>query len=189
MQLVVLRALLPYQTAQPPKARGLLPLMLSAYPFTLVRRGEDAIPMRMFDDVFADEPTDVGASVTNPDKKPSLGAQFRFKALDEFARQDDLTQRLTNDLITADLLEPWKLNFDVEGGPIKVEGLFIARQGAFETGQFAPVIGRHGYAAVELLGYHRLSLYRAGILLTMARAFRKASLQGQAAGLADGSRQ
>jgi hypothetical protein len=69
-----------------------------------------------------------------------------------------------------DLFEPWPLSFDVAGQKIGFDDLLVVRPLAFERGSLAPVIERFGADAASLLACHRLSLFRAGPLLSAARA-------------------
>lgn len=124
----------------------------------------------MFDDVCSDEPTDIGATVTTLERKPGLATEQRLGALDTFARELPETRAIGQSLAEADLFEPWKLAFDVEGQSIEVGGLVIARQTAFDDGRYSPILAKHGVAAAQLLALHRISLFRAGLLLTMAKA-------------------
>ncbi|NJL09139.1 MAG: SapC family protein [Methylacidiphilales bacterium] len=170
-ELVVLRALLADQRAIPPPARGLFPLLLAAYPFVF----DPYSPLgpngrRMIDNVFADEPTDIGAPIMAPERKPTLATKLRLDALEMFAVQYPGTRDIGWALADADLLEPWSLSFDIEDRRIEVPGLYIAHQGAFETGRYSPILASQGLAAAQLLGLHRISLFRAGLLLTMAKA-------------------
>lgn len=167
--LVALRALIADQAAQPPRARGLLPLLLTAYPFVLDPTVDPAQARVLFDDSFADEPTDAGATVMTQELKPGLATRQRIDTLRNFALAWPRTQAIGQALQDARLLEPWDLSFDIAGRRIAVPDLWIARRASFETGRFALVLAEHGIEAARLLGLHRLSLYRAGILLTMAR--------------------
>lgn len=183
-ELVALRSLIADQNGQPPRARRCLPFLLFAYPF--VHGPPDAAESApfMLDDVFADEPTDVGASVMTPDNKPSLGTQLRLDSLDEFSQHLPLTSAIGRALAEHDLLEPWELRFNIEGQAIEIPGLEIARQAAFETGRYAPLISSLGLPAAQLLALHRISLFRAGILLTMAKSVLQAKDEPASAGVA-----
>ncbi|NJL07409.1 MAG: SapC family protein [Methylacidiphilales bacterium] len=170
-ELVAMRSLLADQRGQPPRARDLLPLLLSAYPFVL----DPAAPPRagahkMLDNVFADEPTDIGATIVGLDRKPVLATRLRLDALETFAAQYPATRSLGHALDEAKLLEAWPLEFDIGGRNVSVPNLFIAHRDAFESGRYAAILAQHGLMAAELLGLHRISLFRAGLLVTMARA-------------------
>jgi hypothetical protein len=167
--LIALRALIADQTAQPPRARGLLPLLLTAYPFVLDPLVDPAEARVLFDDGFADEPTDAGATVMTQELKPGLATRQRIDTLRNFALAWPRTKAIGEALKDARLLEPWDLSFEIAGRRIAVPDLWIARRASFETGGFAPILAEHGVEAARLLGLHRLSLFRAGILLTMAR--------------------
>jgi hypothetical protein len=178
-ELVVLRSLLPDQRGQPPRGRRCLPLLLYAYPF--VQGSMESSEPPLIDDVFADEPTDIGATVLNPDMRPSLATQLRLESLAEFAHHLPLTAAIGAALAEHDLLEPWQLRFDIEGEAVAIEGLEIIRQAAYETPRFASLLGGFGLPAAQLVGLHRLSLFRAGILLTMAKAALQAKDEDEAA--------
>jgi hypothetical protein len=174
-ELVTVRALIDDQRAQPPAARNTLPLLLHAYPFVL----DPNAPVgpqstKMVDDVFADSPTDVGATITNVDRKLSRATVLRFRTLDIFAREYEVTSAINKMLSDLKLFDPWELKFNIEGQLVEIRDLFIVRQAAFDTGVFSSVLESLGVPAAQLLGLHRISLFRAGILLGMARAFLKA---------------
>lgn len=177
--LVALRALVADQDAQPPRARGLLPMLMTAYPFVLDPAIDPAEARVLFDDSFADEPTDGGATVMTQELKPGLATRQRIDTLRSFALAWPKTRALGAALATAGLLEPWSLSFEIAGRRVAVPDLLIARRSAFDTGRFAPVLAEHGIEVVRLLGLHRLSLYRAGILLTMARHALRPDLPAQ----------
>lgn len=166
--LVAVRAFLPDERALPPGTQGvvgLLPDLLQAYPFVL-----SAGDGTLFDDVVPDAPTDVGASVTTADRKLSRATLLRLHMLELHAGQRAETAALGLMLRDLGLFEDWPLSFPLDGGTVEVPGLMIVKASAFGSGVLAPVLLRHGAAAAELLGYHRLSLFRAGVLLAAARA-------------------
>lgn len=173
-ELVVVRSFVEDGRAQPSGSRNdvsLLPLLLRAYPFVL----DPTVPpspvsSQMFDDVVADEPTDVGASVTTVDRKLSLATELRLQELEVFVQHYSMTQRLTRTLANLDLFEPWNLKFDIGDKTVYVPDLLIVRQSAFETGVFSAILEEFEVAAANLLGLHRISLFRAGILLAAARS-------------------
>ena len=171
-ELVVVRGLMDENAAQPAGFRGIHPLVLQAYPFVLGRQSDEPGP-RLIDDAIADAPTDIGAPVTAPDGRPSLATTLRFRMLDLVERQLPATRALADALGAAELLQPWELTFDIEGEQIGIPDLFIARQDAFDSGAYCDIVGRHGPAAAELLALHRISLFRAGVVVAAARAFVK----------------
>jgi len=169
-ELVGVRSLLDDQRTQPPAARALLPLMLHAYPFVFDPKiPPDNHSPRMLDDVFADAPTDAGASITTANGKLSRATIQRFRILDSLAVELCTTRAIGASLADRELFEPWELRFDIEGRPVGISGLFIVRQNAFVDGMFAPVLEKYGAPAAMLLGLHRVSLFRAGLLLAAAR--------------------
>jgi hypothetical protein len=171
LEFVAIRALLNEQRAQPPAARGLLPLMLRAYPFVL---DPSQLPApdarRMLDDVFADAPTDVGATITTVQRKLSRGTTSRFRFLDQFAYDAVVTARINEAIAGLDEFEPWHLKFEIDGNHIEVPDLLVIRPRAFEDGRLAPLLEQYGAACAQMLGLHRISLFRAGGLLAMAKA-------------------
>jgi hypothetical protein len=176
IQLVTLRSLLPTIAAVPAPARSLeyLPALLQAYPFT-VDFAQPVMPQapKMLSEAVAEFPVNVGASITTADRKLSRATLQRFQALDFFCDHAPATQALSDALFAEALFQPWELKFDVEGSQIDIPDIFIVKQAAFETGAFAQILARHGTMAAQLLGIHRLSLFRAGTLLAVARAAKK----------------
>lgn len=173
-EFVAIRALLDDQRAQPPAGRGLLPLILRAYPFVLDPE-EPAGPhtRRMMDDVFADAPTDIGATITTVQRKLSRATTSRFRFLDVYALDATITAEIGNAIAGMDALEPWLLKFEIEGRRIEVPDLLVVRPSAYDDGRLAPLLQQFGLPCAQMLGLHRISLYRAGGLLTMAKAFLK----------------
>lgn len=172
IEFVTIRALLDDQRAQPPAARHLLPLILRAYPFVLDPSdpiGPEA--RKMLDDVFADAPTDIGATITTVNRRLSRGTISRFHFLDGFALDAGLTVDISEAIAALDVLEPWPLTFDIEGRRIEIPGLMVIRPAAFDGGKFASLLGRFGMPCLRMLSLHRISLFRAGGLLAMARKF------------------
>ncbi|RAI44997.1 SapC family protein [Rhodoplanes roseus] len=179
-ELVAVRALLDDVEAQTPAFRAAYPLALQAYPFLLASStGSDGVT-RLLDHAVADAPTDVGASVTTTDGRPSYATTLRLRMLDVIERQLPFTDAIGRSLVDADLLEPWELTFDIDGTRIGIPDLLVARQSAFDTGAYSEIVARHGAPAAELLALHRISLFRAGLLLVTARAFVKRRNQGAA---------
>lgn len=176
MELVALRSLLGKGRGHHPFTQaevGTYPLLLQAYPFLLDLVGEvpgASAPRTMLDDVVADAPTNVGAPITDLNGKPSRATVQRSACLSAFARHLPETRTISEWLHRHEMLEPWLLNFDVEQHHLEVPDLFAIRQETFATGRLAPLLAQHGASAAGLLGLHRISLFRAGILLAQARA-------------------
>jgi hypothetical protein len=173
VQLVTVRAFAPDLRAVPAAVRTSvkhLPVLLQAFPFGL-EPGHEIRPgtPKMLCDEMADEPESVGAPITTPDRKLSRATELRFQALDFFCDHSAPTEALGRALHEDGLLEPWTLSFDVEGRKIEVPDILMVRQDLYATGRLAPVLGRFGPMAAELIGIHRLSLFRAGPLLAAAR--------------------
>jgi SapC len=179
-ELVVLRSLLGDGTghqAGSQKALNFYPILARAYPFLYdPAAGPAAGRAKFVDTAIADEPGDVGAPICMIDGRPSKATTQRIALLDAAAPSFAQTMAITKQLGDADLFEPWPLHFEnVEGTTIAVEGLWIIKQTAVETEAFAPVMRAHGVIAADLIGLHRVSLFRAGILLAQARAALKAA--------------
>ena len=173
-ELVTVRALLDDQRAQLPAARPLLPLRLHAYPFVFdPARPIDATSPRMLDDVFADTPTDVGATITTTTYKTGRATTMRLAVLDRIAGESELTDAIGSALATRGLLEPWPLKFDIEGEIIGIPDLLVVRASSFHDGSLAPVVSQFGVPSASLLGLHRISLFRAGLLLAGSKSFLK----------------
>jgi hypothetical protein len=172
IEFVAIRALLNDQRAQPPAARALLPLLLHAYPFVFdPRQPVRADSPKMLDDVFADAPTDVGASITTVHRKLSRATTGRFRLLDRFAHESAVTGAIGSELAELDVLEPWPLKFDIGGNNVEIPDLWVIRPSAFEGGHFSRMLGSYGVPCARMLGLHRISLFRAGVLLGMAKTF------------------
>jgi hypothetical protein len=174
VEFVVIRALLNDQRAQPPAARALLPLLLHAYPFVFDPDqpvGTDT--RKMLDDVFADAPTDVGASITTVNRKLARATTGRFQILDRFVNEAVVTTEIGNSLAELDLLEPWPLKFDIDGHRVEIPDLMVIRPSAFDSGALASLLETWGIPCAQMLGLHRISLFRAGVLLAAAKALFK----------------
>ena len=174
IEFVAIRALLNDQRAQPPAARALLPLLLHAYPFVFdPRQPFRSDCPKMLDDVFADAPTDIGASITTVHRKLARATTSRFRLLDRFAFESVVTGEIGNALAELDALEPWPLKFDIGGNNVEIPNLLVIRPSAFESGDFSRLLGNYGVPCARMLGLHRISLFRAGVLLGMAKTFFK----------------
>lgn len=184
-ELVIVRSLLDDGRGHVPGAQtalGFLPVRLRCYPFLY---DPAAIPQagraKLVDTAIADEPSDIGAPIALADGRPSKATLQRIAALDAAAPAFAEAALIAGALAKADLFEAWPLHFeDVEGQTLDVPDLWIIRQTAVETGALAPLLRAHGLAAAELFGLHRLSLYRAGTLLALARAALKSATTAEA---------
>jgi len=186
--LVVVRALLDDQRAQPRAARALLPRILQAYPFVFGPTNASGIEGgRMLEDVFADQPTDVGASITTVGGKFSRATLLRLRILDGLAGDLATTRRIGEMLAGFDLFEPWHLKFEIAGRSVEIPDLFIVRQDIFETGKLSPALDELGAPAALVLGLHRISVFRAGALLAAARMLLEPTPSGFADGQAHGA--
>ena len=180
-ELVVLRTLLENGTGYAPgtdRTLALLPLILQAYPFVLSATEPLALSdnRRMIDVAGADEPTDAGAAIAGPDGRLSRGTELRLRALEIFERDFQQTLTLGHRIEAMGLFEPWPLDFDLGGGRrCEIGELLVVSPKAFDTPRIATLLAASGIAAARLLGMHRLSLFRAGVLLAAARGARAAT--------------
>src|SRR5262252_2966503 len=95
VEFVALRGLLNDDRMQPRPARTLLPLILRSYPFVFDPSqtiGPDTT--RMLDDVFADAPTDAGATITTVRLRLSRATTTRFAFMDRFASESGTTTKI-----------------------------------------------------------------------------------------------
>jgi SapC len=179
-ELVVLRSLLPDgrgHAAGTQKALGFLPILLRAYPFLYdpALLPPAAGHAKFVDTAVADEPGDIGAPICYIDGRPTKATTQRLALLDVAAAAFAQTAAISRQLAAADLFEAWPLRFEnIEGYDLEIRDLWIVRQDAVTTGAFAPLMRAHGVVAADLIGLHRVSLYRAGILLAQARGTLKA---------------
>jgi SapC len=180
-ELVILRSLLADGRGHAPgaqKALGLLPVLARAYPFLYdpAHAPQVAGRAKFVDAAIADEPSDIGAPICLIDGRPTKATAQRIGLLDAAAPSFAKAAAIARHLADADLFEAWPLRFDnVEGHDLEVGGLWIVKQDAVGTGAFAPLLRAHGVVAADLIGLHRLSLFRAGIMLALARAALKAA--------------
>jgi hypothetical protein len=187
VELVAIRALLNDQRAQPPAARALLPLLLHAYPFVFdLRQPVRTDSPKLLDDVFADAPTDIGASITTVHRKLARATTARFRLLDRFAHESAVTNAIGSALAELDALEPWPLKFDIGGSNVEIPDLLVIRPSAFESGHFSRLLGSYGIPCARMLGLHRISLFRAGVLLGMAKTFFRDSPRPESADMSQG---
>ena len=88
-----------------------------------------------------------------------------------------VTGAIGSALAELDVLEPWPLKFDIGGNNVEIPDLLVIRPSAFEGGQFSRLLGNFGVPCARMLGLHRISLFRAGVLLATGEDL----LQGQPA--------
>lgn len=174
-ELSVLRSLLPDGRGQPPGTETMLnflPILARAYPFLLGPPKEvTGNRAKLVDTAPADKPADVGAPICLMDGRPSKATSQRIALLEAAAPMLSQTAAISRQLADLDLFEPWPLHFeDVEGTTLHIDDLWIVRQDAAKSGRLAPLMRTHGVMAADLISLHRLSLYRAGMLLAYSRA-------------------
>lgn len=149
-----------------------IPALARAYPFLYdPERGPQVGRPKFVDGSIADKPNDIGAPIVLADGRPSKATVQRVATLDATAPSFAESAAIATYLAEADLFEPWPLHFeDVEGQTLDVADLWIVRQDIINTGKLAPLLRLHGIIAADLIGLHRISLYRAGMLLAQARS-------------------
>lgn len=172
--LVVLRSLRRDGACQPPgspEAPASLPLALRAYPFVVGAMNGHARESKLsIADAIPDQPTDVGAPIMTPEGKAGRGAQMRLRAVAAYIEASEFTVAMTDHLHKSELLEPWPLEFEVSSETIAVPNLLVVRQDQFDSPKIFRFIKELGPVAASFLGAHRISLFRAGVLVQAARS-------------------
>jgi hypothetical protein len=166
---VVVRTLRSDGTGQPagsPDSMASLPLALRAYPFVV---GAAAGEQHFLDATIPDAPSDIGAPIMSPAGKAGPGAQLKLQAQAAFDQALPLSQAMTDHLVANDLLERWPLDFDIDGEQVKVDDLFVLKSSELASEKMHQFIESFGVIAATFLGAHRISLFRAGILVQSAK--------------------
>jgi hypothetical protein len=171
--LVALRTLCQDGTHQPSGSPGQpssLPMMLKAYPFVvgLSSEGNDEGQYHLVEAAIPDKPSDVGAPILTPTGKAGAGTKLKLQAVSAFNDALPLTKAMTDALAENDLFEPWPLEFEVSGRTLTVKDLFIVRQSEFGSTSIFQFVKKFGPAGANFLGAHRISLFRAGVLVRSA---------------------
>ncbi len=182
-ELAVVRSLLDDGRGHPTASQSaltFLPALCRAYPFMYepagkAEPGPGNIPTHhrsnFIDAAVADAPSDIGSPICYPDGRPTKATAQRIALLDMAAPMFAETAEIGRQLSELELFEAWPLRFEnVEGHTLDVPNLWIVKQDAIQTGALAPVMRRHGIIAADLIGLHRVSLFRAGILLANAKS-------------------
>lgn len=170
LELVVLRSLLPEGAGHPygsPQVPSSLPFILKAYPL-VVDPAQSGGDVRV-DDVIADEPTDVGATLLTERGLPSKALEERISYLHRFTSAHAVTLRMGEHLAEAGLLQTWDLRFPDDVGLGPFPEFLVVRPEAYETDGFISFGRVFGAAGLRLLSAHAISLYRAAILYQRAR--------------------
>lgn len=171
VELVAVRALVDDARAHPVATRAVLPLVLQAYPFVLAPDdGFGPATPPMLDDVVADAPTDRGASVTGNGGRPSRATTARLRCLALLTKHLPVTRDIGRALREHELLDDWDARFAVSGSTIALPDLLVVRPAAYDTPAGAAIMRSFGMPAAEILGLHRISLYRSGALAAAAAA-------------------
>jgi hypothetical protein len=171
--LVALRTLCQDGSHQPhgsPAQPSSLPLVLKAYPFVvgLSSEGKEEGHYHLVEAPIPDKPSDVGAPILTPTGKAGAGTSLKLHAVSAFNDALPLTKAMTGALAENDLFEPWPLEFDVSGRTLTVKNLFIVRQSEFGSTSIFQFVKTFGPAGASFLGAHRISLFRAGVLVRAA---------------------
>jgi hypothetical protein len=168
--MVVLRTLKADGSNQPqgsPDNMASLPLALRAYPF-VVGAADAGEERHLFDDAIPDQPSDIGAPIMTSAGVAGAGAKLKMQAKAAFNHALPLTTAMTVDLVRNNLLQPWPLEFDVGGEMLTVNDLFVVKTDEFSSPKMLKFIEAFGPTAGMFLGAHRISLFRAGILVRAA---------------------
>lgn len=171
--LVALRTLYTDGSRQPqgsPASMASLPLALRAYPF-VVGGGDadDEKDTHLIEAAIPDRPTDIGSPIMLPNGRATPGTKMKLQAVAAFNSAFSQTAAMTDHLQREDLLEPWPLDFDVAGGRLSVPNLHVVKPSEFNSSRLFRIIETHGPSAATFLGAHRISLFRAGVLVQAAR--------------------
>jgi hypothetical protein len=152
-----------------------LPLLLRAYPFVLAagldadgRPEDDRLTMTL-EDTLADRPTDAGSPVVAEDDRLGEGTEQRSRALAVFAEALPLTRLIAQRLAEQQALVPWALAAAVDDSLMPHDQLYVIDAKAFQTSALRTIVAESGTAAALLLAAHKLSLFRAGILVNAAK--------------------
>ena len=81
-----------------------------------------------------------------------------------------LTDAMTEELTKRKLLVPWPLKFDLKSQTVAIEGLKVVESDSYGGAAVRDFVKMFGQVGATLLGAHRLSLFRAGVLLERAHA-------------------
>lgn len=170
--LVALRSLLTDGRGHyPPGRRGTMPLCLQAYPFAVPDPEMIERQQLVVDRAFADRPTDIGAPILQENGRMGKGALVRARLALEIARGIAPTERLSEDLWRHGLLEPWPLAFDlVDGQRVERQDLLVIAASKLSSPALYSLVGQHGAEAGLFMALQRISLFRIGALLHLARS-------------------
>jgi hypothetical protein len=177
--LVVLRTLRNDGSDQPsgsPNSTASLPLALRAYPF-VVGAGDEDDDTHFLEAAVPDQPSDVGAPIMTPAGNAGTGARQKLQAKAAFDHALPLSQAMTEDLVRQGLLERWPLEFKIGDDTVTVNDLFVVNPGEFSSPRIFQFIESFGPAAAAFLGAHRISLFRAGVLVQAAKSGAASQLQ------------
>lgn len=171
--LIALRSLLPDGRGGAPDAplqESLLPLLLQAFPLIVPDARTLAEQRVLFDGTIADQPSDIGAPLLMSDGRLGRAAIARARKAISVAQALPATLAVGESLMSAGLLEPWPLKFDLgHGEHVIIEDLMVLSNAALRSDELIGIVMRHGIGVGLFLSLHRASLFRIGNLLVAAR--------------------
>lgn len=169
--LVALRSLLPDGRGHYPATRRAYPLCLQAYPFAVPDPLMIERQQLVVDRAFADRPTDIGAPILQENGRMGRGALMRARLALEVARGIAPTNRLSEDLWRNGFLEPWPLAFDLAGGQrAERHDLLVIAASRLSSPALYGLVDQHGPEAGLFMALQRISLFRIGALLQLAKS-------------------
>jgi SapC len=174
VQLVVVRGLLQDGLGMPQAALlslHALPGLCLAYPFMFEPDREPSGGHAYWlDRELADQPTDAGAPISEPDGRPSKGTLLRTRSLEAIAANWPATREVTAMLTAHDAFEPWAPTAHVPAPASVIEDrLWVIKPAVFDNPKFRIALASHGADAMRMIVAHRFSLFRAASLIGLAR--------------------
>lgn len=161
-----LRSLVPDQRAFRAEDETSLPLLVSAYPFAPVSATDGRTV------ALVDERTTVEGAHTEPvfapSGEPSEAAARRLAALRRHGASLDKTRSWSRAFFELGLLEPWVVDLQLRGRPVKVSGLSILVRDELRRRRLRAVVDELGPEAYDFLVLHEISLFH---MQTLAEAF------------------
>jgi hypothetical protein len=166
--LVALTGLLPTQdTWKPASGAGggrIIPLLLRAYPLTVLDRSDGETAPIMVDPGGLLTPWHPAVAAYDPEAAQAELEQ-RLRALWTFASSRRALQPAFRELQDDGALKPWDLTFSRDGQAIAIEGFFYVDWSYMGSTAHQRLVERHGWPCARLLALHRISQHRVGGLL------------------------
>ena len=176
-QLIVLRSLNRNGSGQPggsPANPATLPLALRAYPFAVGMGARQKQNTILIDDAIPDKPHGIGAPILTSDGRAGRGTQTRLQTAIAFNKALAMTEKITDELCSSGLLEPWRWESDDAAKSVAEANLLVVRPNAYDSAKVFRFVRKCGAAGASFLGAHRISLYRASALVQAAQAAKAA---------------